>query len=452
MDLLYTLGITLLTLGVLVAVHEYGHFWVARRCGVKVLRFSVGFGKPLLRWRDALDTEYVIAAVPLGGYVKMLDGREAPVPEAQRDEAFDRKPVLSRIAIVAAGPGANFLLAIVAYWVLFIAGERGYAPVIGAVEAGSIADLAGLEATQEIVAVDGRATPTRQALSFQLLERIGDTGPITFSVRYPDSDVIYDSQGQLRAWLAGEEAPDLYAGLGLGLYTPPLVPRVEKIVPDSPASRAGLRAGDLILATDGRPMPLWKDWVDYVRARPGEVLRVRVERGGEVRELSLRPEAVSGDDGRAVGRVGVAVAPPVMPDSQLREFHRGPIESLGASLRRTGDMLAFTLESMLKMVQGLISPKNLSGPITIAKVASASAKSGLESYIGFLALLSISLGVLNLLPIPVLDGGHLLYYSIELVAGRPVPERVQMMGYQVGMTLVISLMVFALYNDFSRLS
>ena len=199
-------------------------------------------------------------------------------------------------------------------------------------------------------------------------------------------------------------------------------------------------------------MPLWKDWVDYVRARPGEVLRVRFERGGEARELSLRPEAVTDDEGRTVGRVGVAVAPPALPDSQLREFRRGPLESLVASLRRTGDMLAFTLESMLKMVQGLISPKNLSGPITIAKVASASAKSGLESYIGFLALLSISLGVLNLLPIPVLDGGHLLYYGIELVAGRPVPERVQMMGYQVGMMLVISLMVFALYNDFSRLS
>ena len=452
MDLLYTLGITLLTLGVLVAVHEYGHFWVARRCGVKVLRFSIGFGKPLLRWLDALGTEYVIAAVPLGGYVKMLDGREGPIPEAQRDQAFDRQPVLSRIAIVAAGPGANFLLAILAYWALFVAGERGYAPVIGAVAPGSIADLAGLEAAQEIVAVDGRATPTRQALSFQLLERIGDTGPITFSVRYPDSDVIYDSRGQLRAWLAGAEAPDLYAGLGLALYMPPVVPRVQAIVPDSPAARAGLRAGDLILATDGRPMPLWKDWVDYVRARPGELLRVRFERGGEARELSLRPEAVTDDEGRSVGRVGVAVAPPALPDSQLREFRRGPLESLVASLRRTGDMLAFTLESMLKMVQGLISPKNLSGPITIAKVASASAKSGLESYIGFLALLSISLGVLNLLPIPVLDGGHLLYYGIELVAGRPVPERVQMVGYQVGMMLVISLMVFALYNDFSRLS
>jgi len=451
MDLLYTIAITLLTLGILVAIHEFGHFWVARRCGVRVLRFSIGFGRPLLRWRDRQDTEYVVAAVPLGGYVKMLDEREGPVDPAEQHLAFNRKPVLSRIAVVAAGPVANFLLAIVAYWGLFLAGESGYAPIIGDVERGSVADVAGLESGQEIVAVDGQETPTWQALSFQLLERIGDSGPIRFAVRYPGSDVVYESTGTLSAWLAGEDSPDLLGGIGLTLYTPPVEPVVKDVVADSPAERAGLRAGDRILATDGVSMSLWDEWVDYVQARPGQTLSVLFEREGQRLETTLVPDAVRSDAGETVGRVGVAVRLPTMPQSQRREFRRGPVEAFVAGVERTGDMVAFTVKSMVKMVQGLISPKNLSGPITIAKVASSSAKSGLESYIGFLALLSISLGVLNLLPIPVLDGGHLLYYSIELVAGRPVPERVQMVGYQIGLMLVISLMVFALYNDFSRL-
>lgn len=452
MDILYTVGITLATLAVLVAVHEFGHFWVARRCGVRVLRFSIGFGKPLLSWRDRQNTEYVIAAVPLGGYVKMLDEREGDVAEADLPHAFNRKPVLHRIAVVAAGPLANFLLAIVAYWGLFLAGESGYAPVIGEVEAGSVAEVAGLEPGQEIVAVDGRPTPTWQALSFRLLERIGDTGPINFAVRYEGSDVTYESQGQLQAWLAGEEEPDLYGGLGLRLHTPPVLPIIDEVVADSPAERAGLQSGDRILATDGQSMELWEDWVEYVRARPGMALAVLVERNGETLTVNLTPDLERSADGEAFGRVGVAVAVPEMPESQRREFQRGPVEALVAGVQRTGDMVGFTLKSMVKMVQGLISPKNLSGPITIAKVATTSAKSGLESYIGFLALLSVSLGVLNLLPIPVLDGGHLLYYGIELVAGKPVPERVQMVGYQIGLMLVVSLMVFALYNDFSRLS
>lgn len=451
-DLAYTILVTLGTLAILVAVHEYGHFWVARRCGVKVLRFSIGFGKVLLRWRDRMGTEYALSAVPLGGYVKMLDEREGEVDPDEMHLAFNRKPVLSRIAVVAAGPLANFILAVVAYWMLFLAGESGYAPIIGEVEAGSVAEVAGLEPGQEIVAVDGEATPTWQALSFKLLERIGDTGPIHFAARYPDSDVVYESRGQLNAWLAGDDKPNLYSGLGLTLYMPPIAPVVDEVVAGSPAQRAGLASGDRIVATDGVAMSLWEEWVDYVRARPGQALTVSVEREGQMLSLELVPDSVEDEGGERIGRVGVGVAIPSMPESQLREFNRGPVEALGAAVERTGDMVSFTLSSVVKMVKGLISPKNLSGPITIAKVATASAKSGLESYIGFLALLSVSLGVLNLLPIPVLDGGHLLYYSVELVTRRPVPERVQMVGYQVGLVLVVSLMAFALYNDFTRLS
>ena len=450
MDLLNTILITLLTLAVLVAVHEYGHFWVARRCGVKVLRFSIGFGKPLWRRTDSQGTEYVVAAIPLGGYVKMLDEREAEVDAAELDRAFNRKPVLQRIAVVAAGPLANFLLAIVAFWALFLAGESGYAPVIGEVEPGSVAEIAGLEPGQEIVAVDGEQTPTWQALSFRLLDRIGDSGSIGFAVKYPESDVVYESEAVVDRWLSGQEAPDLYGGLGIRLYTPDVVPLVGELVAGGPAERAGIETGDRVLSADGVDMPLWLDWVNYVRARPGEAIAVTLERDGSTVQLDLVPERVV-EEGEAFGRVGMGVTLPSMPDSMVRQFQRGPIEALGASLVRTGDLVVFTLNSIKKMVQGLISPKNLSGPITIAKVASASAKSGLESYISFLALLSISLGVLNLLPIPVLDGGHLLYYTVELLAGRPVPEKIQALGYQLGLFLVLGIMMLALYNDFARL-
>ena len=451
MDLAYTIGITLLTLGVLVAVHEFGHFWVARRCGVKVLRFSIGFGKSIYTWQDRHGTEFCIALIPLGGYVKMLDEREGEVAAGERELAFNRKPVLQRIAVVAAGPIANFLLAIVAYWFLFMAGESGYAPVIGAVKPGSVADIAGLEAGQEIVAVDGKETPTWQALSFRLLDRIGDTGTVQFSVKYRDSGMIYESEGQLQQWLGDDESPDLLTGLGITPYAPSVPPVVSEVVADSPAERAGLLPGDRVLSADGTPMAEWLEWVAYVRDRPGQPIALEVQRGHDTVAMQIVPDAETDSAGETIGRVGIAVSMPALPEGMLREFERGPVASLGAAFLRTGDLVGFTLSSIKKMIQGLISPKNLSGPITIAKVASASAKSGLESYIGFLALLSVSLGVLNLLPIPVLDGGHLLYYTVELLAGRPVPEKVQMLGYQLGLFLILGVMALALYNDFARL-
>ena len=448
MDMLYTIGITLLTLAILIAVHEFGHFWVARRCGVRVLQFSIGFGPALLRWRDSLGTQYSIAAIPLGGFVKMLDEREGEVPAAELGAAFNRKPVLQRIAVVSAGPLANFILAIAVYWGLFMAGETGYAPVIGEVEAGSPADLAGLEVGQEIIAVDGVETPTWQALSFRLLDRIGDTGSIAFTAKNPGSGAVYESSAQVDRWLADAEQPDLFGGLGITLYTPQVPPVVGQVVDGGAADLAGMQPGDRVITADGLPMPLWMDWVDYVRARPGKPIEVEYERGGELRRVSIVPEAEVDDSGKSVGRVGLGVELPEMPKELLRRFDRGPVEALGAAVQRTGELSVFTLNSIKKMIIGLISPKNLSGPITIAKVASASAKSGLEAYLSFLALLSVSLGVLNLLPIPVLDGGHLLFYFAELVAGRPVPEKIQALGYQLGLFLVLGIMFLALYNDF----
>jgi regulator of sigma E protease len=451
MELFYTISLTLGTLAILVAIHEFGHFWVARRCGVQVLRFSIGFGTSLFSWRDRHGTEYSLAAIPLGGYVKMLDEREGDVPASQLHRAFNRKSALQRIAVVSAGPLANLLLAIVAYWFLYMAGETGYVPIIGEVEPDSVAAVAGLEAGQEIVAIDGGETPTWQALSFRLLDRIGDTGTIKFAVQYPDSGVVYESEASINRWLADQEEPDLYAGLGISLYTPEVPPVVGEVVAESPAAKIGMLPGDRVLRVDGVTMALWMDWVDYVRARPAQPMDVEYQRGAEIQRATMVPERVTDEDGKVIGRVGIAAAIPAMPPEMVRQYSRGPLEALGASLARTGELSLFTLKSIKKMLMGLISPKNLSGPITIAKVATASAKSGLESYISFLALLSISLAVLNLLPIPVLDGGHLLFYTIELLAGRPVPEKIQAVGYQMGLFMVLGIMMLALYNDFTRL-
>lgn len=451
MELIYTVAVTAFALALLIAIHEYGHFWVARRCGVKVLRFSIGFGTPLLRWRDSQDTQYVIAAIPLGGYVKMLDERESEVAPEQLHQAFNRKPVLQRMAVVSAGPVANLLLAVVAYWFVFMAGETGVAPIIGEVEAGSVAEVAGLEPGQEMVAIDGHSTPTWKAVNYRLLDRIGDTGPISFSVRYPESDMVYRSEGNLDNWLRQAEAPDLLRGLGITMYRPPILPRLETVVKDSPADQAGLAANDLVLSADGEPMPTWADWVEYVQARPEQPIALRYERDGVPEDTVLTPARKVDAAGDAYGQVGVGVQVPEWPPEMVRAYSYGPVAALAKATTRTGELVMFTLNSIKKMLTGLISHRNLSGPITIAKVATASAQSGLEAFVGFLALLSVSLGVLNLLPVPVLDGGHLMYYTIELLRGRPVPEKVQAAGYQLGLFIILGIMMLALYNDFARL-
>jgi regulator of sigma E protease len=416
-----------------------------------VLRFSVGFGSPLCRWYDKQGTEYVIAAIPLGGYVKMLDEREANVPEHERAMAFNNKPVGQRLATVAAGPAANFLLAIMAYWLVFASGVTGVAPVIDKVEYGSVAELAGLEPGQEIVAVDGQQTPTWDALHRRLLDRIGESGRISFTVKYPESSVEYQSEAELDNWLAGDEVADLMAGIGIVLYRPQVLSRVDKVVAGGAAEQAGLLPGDLILRADGHNVEQWSEWVEYVRARPGQSIALELERGDELLTLALTPVRKVDEQGEVFGQVGVSVVLPEWPETMIRHYQYGPLEAIAASLSRTWEMTVFTLESIKKMLTGLISHKNLSGPITIAKVATASANSGFEAYVGFLALLSISLGVLNLLPIPVLDGGHILYGLVELATGKPVPEKVQVLGYQIGFFVIIGVMMLALYNDITRL-
>lgn len=435
----------LVALIILVTVHEFGHFYVARRCGVRVLRFSIGFGKPLFSWRDKLGTEYSVAPIPLGGYVKMLDEREGAVPEEQLSQAFNRKTVWQRIAIVAAGPVANFILAVLLFWVLFLRGTADFVPIVGEVEPDSIAEKAGLVAGQEIVAIDGKPTPTRQAVSRQLIDRLGETGAMIFAVKYPESDLVYTSRVQITDWLRGSEEPDVLAGIGLSLQLPPVV--VGQILDDSPAFRAGFKTGDKVLEADGMPVETWGDWVDYVSARPGESISVLVERNGRDLEVRVTPASETAN-GETIGKIGMAGQ---WPEEYIRRTEYGLVGAFTEAAHETWDMAGFILASVKKLVVGEISTKNLSGPITIAKVAGSSAEAGWVSFVSFLALLSVSLGVFNLLPIPVLDGGHLAYYLIEAVKGSPVSERVQMIGYQVGLFLVVGIMIFALYNDVLRL-
>ena len=452
MQVLFSIVMALVTLGILVTIHEYGHYWVARRCGVRVLRFAVGFGRPLAMRVDRHGTEFALCAIPLGGYVKMLDERDEgqDVTAQNRHESFNAQPVRNKLAIVSAGPAANFLLAILVLFGLFLRGETGIAPVIEAVEPGSVAHDVGLTQGQEIVAVDGTSTQTVSNVRFALLKRLGDTGTIDISVGSALSDLQQTYALPIDRWLGGAEAPDPTRALGLTLGIPPLQPSVGSLVDDGPASRAGFEVGDTIIEADGQAISTWSQWVDLVRASPGQSLAVRVERNGQSRELTVLPRSTGTSDAE-VGSVGMGVVIPDVPEDRIRRQGRNPFEALTAAIERTFALTVFTFESMWKMIQGLISTKNLSGPIAIAQVAASTAESGFTTWLSFLALLSISLGAINLLPIPVLDGGHIVFHSLEGLLGRPVPEQIQIMSYQVGLLAVFTLMVFAIYNDVARL-
>lgn len=449
LETLQTVLIALATFAIVVTVHEYGHFLVARLNGVKVLRFSIGFGRSLVTWRGRAGTEYVIAALPLGGYVRMADEREGDVDEADLPLAFNRQPVWSRMAIAAAGPIANFLLAVVVLWALFLRGEAGLVPLVGAVEPESLADMAGLESGHEIVSIDGRMTPTVSAVNFALLERLGDSGQLSVAIKGPGSDVFRESSVSIFQWLKDQEEPNLLEAFGVSIQLPLVIPRVGGLSEDGAAIEAGFQVNDLIIAADGEDMTLWMDWVQHVRARPDMATSVIVERAGVRQDLVVTPAPIDAA-GEIVGAVGMSVSLPEIPEAQQRRFERGPLEALWAALERTGDLVGFTFTSISRMLQGLISPANLSGPLTIAQVAASTAEAGWVAWFGFVALLSVSLGALNLLPIPVLDGGHLVFYVIEALIGRPLPERVQLVGYQMGLVMVLSIMVFALYNDISK--
>ncbi len=439
-----------LALGILVTIHEFGHFYLARRCGVKVLRFSIGFGRALWRWHDRYDTEFVIAAIPLGGYVKMLDERDGEIAERERHLSFNSKTVWQRMSIVLAGPVANFILAVFLYFVLAVMGSTGIAPVIGSVSEGKPAALAGLKKGDEIIAVDQAAVSTWADVFSQLIKRIGDTGEIELTV---SASVIESSPHQIdipiTRWLGSTDRPDVLTDLGITVYVPESAPVIDSIQKGSAAVAAGLQAGDLILSADKASISNWQQWVKYVQERPETRIMLQVQRQGRYIELEITPDVVE-QNGKQLGRAGVT-ARINWPPEMLRPIEYTLSEAVIRGFTRTWEQAGFVVSFIKKLIFAEVSVKNLGGSLTIAQAAGDSARAGVVSYIAFIAFLSVSLGVFNLLPIPVLDGGHLLYYVIEAIKGSPVSDNVQLVGYQVGFFLVVSVMVVAHINDFVRL-
>jgi regulator of sigma E protease len=447
-----TLVAFVVALGLLIVFHEFGHYLVARWCGVKVMRFSIGFGHPLLRKRWGKDeTEWVVAAFPLGGYVKMLDEREDEVAPEDLTRSFNRKPVAHRFAIVAAGPIANFLLAIVLYWLLFMLGVSGMKPMVGPVKPATPAEFANFKMGETITKIGAESVATWQDARWLLLSHAVERSPsVTVETLSKEGEVASH-----RLDLSGIEADDLDADflkkIGLSVYQPAMKPIVAQIVSDSAGNRAGLLAGDEILAINGKKITLWEELVQQIRVSPGIPLTLEIRRGATVIDMEVIPDAHT-ESGEKIGKIGIG------PQIDRNELEKLLVEisypagtAMVRAINKTWETSVFTLQMLWKMVAGEVSWKNVSGPITIADYAGKSAQMGLSSYLAFLALISISLGVLNLLPIPMLDGGHLMYYVIEIVKGSPLSVRATEIGQQVGMLLLFSLMAFAIYNDVSRL-
>jgi regulator of sigma E protease len=434
----------IVAISVLVAAHEFGHFFVARKLGFKVLRFSIGFGRPLLAWRGGPPdhVEYWLSMIPLGGYVKMLDEHEGPVGSADRHRAFHQRPVWQRVAVLLAGPAFNFLFAIIAYWLMFVTGVEALKPIVAGVEPDSVAARAGLVAGDEIEAIGGEPTLTWESGVLRLLDELLDDGRIELSVRAPDGatrELTLDVRGREQELT---EPAVLFDGLGIR----PGVPAIAAVVlRDSPGERAGIQPGDVIVRADGQSIEGWGQWVEFLQQRPGETIEVTVLRGTREIELTATLDTLV-DNGRSMGRIGIERRLDVTAEQRY-----GVLESVPRGVEKTWDVITFTVSMIAHMITGDVSLKNMSGPLSIADIAGSSANAGLAVFLSFLAAVSISLGILNLLPIPILDGGQIVYQVAELVKGSPLSERAMVIGQQIGIFFVIALTGFAFYNDIVRL-
>ncbi len=450
MQFFYSLAAFVVALGVLVVVHEFGHFWVARKLGVKVLKFSIGFGKPLWSMTFGDDrTELVVAAIPLGGYVKMLDEAEGEVAPEEKHRAFNRQPVLKRVAIVVAGPLFNFLFAVIAYWILFVIGVDGLKPVVGKVSEASYAEKIGFKVGDELLEIDGKPVRTWGEHRLYLLQKTLAGDIITIDIQ-DKSGNIETRKVDLSTIDISNLNPNIL-GNGIGIYPeiPEILPVIGK-VEEGPAKMAGLKKGDRIIEVSGKRIKLWRDLVEAISSHPEKPLNVKFERDGEIISKQITPVKIE-QDGRSFGRINVRPQiPDIPPESRVR-LEYSVAQALWRGIKDTWIMSAVTVHMLYKMLRLEVSSKNISGPITIAQYAGYSAQVGLDQFLMFLALVSISLGVLNLLPIPVLDGGHLLYYVIEVIKGSPVSEQTMIWGQQVGILLLVALMSLAFYNDISRL-
>ncbi len=450
-ELPFYLAAFAVVIGVLIIVHELGHYLVARWCGVKVLRFSVGFGRVL--WKRELGrdrTEWVLSAFPLGGYVKMLDEREGEVATSEVHRTFNRQTVGKRSLIVAAGPLANFALAILIYWAVFMYGSEELLPVLGTPPEGTPAAMASIRNGEQVSRIDGQPAATWNDLRWMLLQKAVDRESVDLEVINERNEIAVRRLHLAAAREQGWEG-DALERLGVRFFRPDMPPIIGKVMAGRPGAKAGLQVGDRVLGIDGEPIASWMDFVAKVSNAAGRSLKLDLERGNAKATVDVVPEAIS-ERGRRVGKIGVAVAETPESKRELRTFVRhGFFEAGYRALLETWDKSAFSLVMMGKMLTGEVSWKNLSGPVTIADYAGQSARLGLDYYLKFMALVSISLGVLNLLPIPVLDGGHLLYHMIEVVRRRPLSERSMEIGQQIGMSILFALMAFAFFNDLTRL-
>lgn len=450
MGILWNLAAFIIVLGILITVHEFGHFWVARRCGVYVERFSIGFGKAIWRKTDKHGTEFVVAWIPLGGYVKMLDERVAEVAPERRHLAFNNKTVGQRAAIVAAGPIANFLLAIVAYWLVFMIGVPALKPIIADIRPDSIAEQAKLTPGMELKSVAGIETPDQNAVRLALVSKIG-AKEVTFVVTQPNSLSESENILNLQQWNFDPERQDPIVSLGIMPVGARLDSKIVEVTPDSAAEKAGLQAGDRIVKVDGQPIDTWHPFTYFVRQSPNKTLEVLVERNGASLVLNITPTAIALKDGSEVGQVGakLQVLPPDEQYLIMQQYN--PFSALYEASDKTWQLMGLTVKMIGKLVVGDVKLTNLSGPVSIAKGAGMSADSGFVYYLMFIALISVNLGIINLFPLPVLDGGHLLFLVIEKIKGGPVSERVQDVCYRFGVMALMLLMGLALFNDFSRL-
>lgn len=454
MEILELVFYALILLFILVTFHEFGHYWVARRCGVKVLKFSIGFG-PVLMKRKFGETDFALSLIPLGGYVKMFgegtqeDGAEISL--SQQAESFSHKTVWQRMAIVVAGPVANFILAVFFFFFVFLGGTKGIVPLLGEVEPSSIADNAGLIEGAEIVSIDGKPTGTWADVYDRLMVRIGDTGNISIDWSVPNSNAVQTSELEIQRWESDSDMPDILGSLGIQPYRPEVPAIIAEVVKGSAAEKAGILPGDRVLTTDGVPTPDWASWTDIVRASPETSLSILLEsEAGLRRTISLVPDRKE-EAGEIFGQAGVMVVTPEFDEAMKRDRHYNPASALVAAAEKTWSTSVFILSSLKKLIIGDVSTKSLGGPITIAKIAGDSAEAGWQAFFTLIAVMSVMLGVVNLLPIPVLDGGHLLFYIIEAVKGSPLNETIQGVAMRLGITMVFGITLLALYNDFARL-
>ncbi|CDZ76774.1 Regulator of sigma E protease [Legionella massiliensis] len=446
-----TLFYFFLALLLLINIHEFGHFIVARLCGVKVLRFSFGFGKVLARWYDKRGTEYAWSLLPLGGYVKMLDEAEGEVPVNERHLAFNNKSVWARIAIIVAGPFFNFIFAFVALWLVLVIGIQSLAPMIDDVKPGSIAAKAGLQAKEEILALDNKPINSWRDFQFALMPLLGSQAEIPISVKSLDNTQRKNLVLPLANWELDSKKPDPLGSLGIVPFIPKIPPVIGEVVADTPAQSAGLKQGDIIKQLNGKPLDDWLDLVEFVRLHPNEQLSLLLNRQGQDETVSLHIGS-KGDKGQNEGFLGLRSQAVNWPKQWLRLERQGPIDAMGTAFRQTVELTGATFSLIGRFATGKLAMQSISGPVGIAQGAGESARSGLTYYLSFLALVSISLGVLNLLPIPMLDGGHLLYCIIELIRGQPLTDGVKSIGIYMGLIFLVGLMLLALSNDISRLT